>query len=44
MKRVSKRSAFVIGRDGVVTYDWVSDNPAEQPDYADVRRALAAAP
>jgi len=37
---VAKRSVFVLDRDGVVTYRWVSDNPAVEPDYAEVAEAV----
>jgi peroxiredoxin len=31
--RVAKRAVFVVDRDGVVTYAWVSDDPGAEPDY-----------
>jgi peroxiredoxin len=40
MKRVPKRAVFVIGSDGKVKYDWVSDNPATLPNFAEVKAAL----
>ncbi len=43
LRGVAKRAAFVIGRDGKVVYDWVSDDPGFQPDYAAIKRALGAA-
>lgn len=36
---VAKRSVFVIGRDGVVRYRWVSEDALIEPD---LREALAA--
>jgi peroxiredoxin len=39
---LAKRSVFVIDGDGVVTYRWVSDDPAVEPDYDAVLDAVAA--
>lgn len=36
---VAKRSVFVLDRDGVVRYKWVSDNPAIEPNYDEVADA-----
>ena len=38
----SKRSVFVINKDGVVSYAWVAPNPGVQPDYAEVSRQVEA--
>ena len=38
---VAKRSVFVIDGDGVVQYAWVSDDPGIEPDYDEVRDAVA---
>lgn len=38
---VPKRSAFVIGADGTVVYDWVSDDPTQMPDFDAIREAVA---
>jgi len=37
----AKRSVFVLDRNGVVRYKWVSEDPAKEPDYAAVKEALA---
>lgn len=37
----SKRSVFVLDKDGVVRYAWVSDNPGVEPNYEEVTKALA---
>ncbi len=29
----SKRSVFIIGRDGKVLYKWISEDPGKEPDY-----------
>lgn len=38
--RVAKRAAFVIDQDGQVRYAEVLANPAEQPDYDAIQKAL----
>jgi len=43
-KGVSKRAAFVIGTDGLVHFAWVTDNSGDQPEYEQVRNAVAQAP
>lgn len=42
MKGVSKRSAFVIDREGIVRYAEVLDNAGELPNFEAVRKTLAA--
>ena len=37
----SKRSVFVLDKEGVVRYAWVSDNPGVEPNYEEVTKALA---
>lgn len=37
----SKRSVFVLDKDGVVQYAWISDNPGVEPNYEEVTKALA---
>jgi peroxiredoxin len=43
LKGVSKRSAFVIGRDGNIKYAWVSDNPGMQVKFEEIKEALKGA-
>ncbi|MEJ2152866.1 MAG: redoxin domain-containing protein [Gemmatimonadota bacterium] len=40
---VAKRSAFVIGTDGTVVYQWVTEDAGVEPDYQAVREAVAKA-
>ncbi|AUV81499.1 peroxiredoxin [Salinigranum rubrum] len=40
---LAKRSVFVVDGDGTVTYAWVSDDPAVEPDYDAVEDAVVAA-
>ncbi len=37
---VAKRSIFILDKDGVVRYVWVSDNPAVEPNYQEIEKAL----
>ena len=43
LKGVAKRAAFVIGRDGKVKYEWVSDNPGTQVKFDEIKEALKSA-
>lgn len=43
MHGVSKRAAFVIGRDGTVKYAWVSEDPSKQVPFEEVQKALRGA-
>ena len=40
MRGVSKRSAFVIGPDGLVKYAWVSDSPKVQVNFEEVKASI----
>lgn len=40
LEGVAKRSAFVVGPDGRVAYDWVSERDDVEPDYEAVRAAV----
>jgi peroxiredoxin len=37
---VAKRAAFVVDKDGVVTFSWSSDDPHDLPDFDAVKAAL----
>lgn len=39
----SARAVFVVNAEGTVTYAWVGPNPGVEPDYEEVKRAVAAA-
>jgi len=41
MKGVSKRSAFVIGKDGTVQYAEVLENAVEEPNYEAIEKCMA---
>jgi peroxiredoxin len=38
---VAKRSVFILDKDGVVRYRWVSDDPGKEPDYKEIEAVLA---
>ena len=38
---VSKRAVFVIDKDGVVAYKWISEDPKKEPNYSEVEGAVA---
>ena len=40
MKGVSKRSAFIIDKDGIVRYAEVLENSGDEPDYDAIRQTL----
>ncbi|WP_153796773.1 redoxin domain-containing protein [Foetidibacter luteolus] len=40
MKGVSKRSAFVIGEDGIIKYAEILENAGEMPDFEAINKAL----
>jgi peroxiredoxin len=39
----SKRAVFVVNAEGNITYAWAGPNPGVEPDYDEVKRAVAAA-
>jgi glutaredoxin-dependent peroxiredoxin len=38
---VAKRSVFILDQNGVVTYKWVSDDPTKEPNYDELKKAVA---
>jgi peroxiredoxin len=44
LKGVTKRAAFVVGRDGKLAYAWVSENPGVQVNFDEIKAAVQAAP
>lgn len=36
----AKRSVFIVDREGIVRYTWVSENPGVEPDYEKIEREL----
>ena len=37
---VSKRSAFVVSKEGSITFSWSSDDPKQLPDFEAIKNAL----
>lgn len=37
---VAKRSVFIVDREGVVRYVWISDDPLKEPNYREIEEAL----
>jgi peroxiredoxin len=37
---VAKRSIFIIDKEGILRWRWVSDNPGVEPDYSMIRQQL----
>jgi peroxiredoxin len=37
----SRRSVFILDKDGIVRYAWISDNPGVEPNYDEVTKALS---
>ncbi|MFC6938888.1 redoxin domain-containing protein [Salinirubellus sp. GCM10025818] len=40
---VANRSVFVLDGDGTVTYEWIADDPTNEPDYEELLEAVRAA-
>ena len=38
----SKRSVFTLDKEGIVRYAWISEDPAVEPNYDEVAKALSA--
>lgn len=36
----AKRSIFVLNRDGIIVYKWISDNPMVEPNYDEIKSSL----
>jgi peroxiredoxin len=37
---VAERSIFIVDKNGVVRYVWMSEDPMVEPDYAEIEKAL----
>jgi glutaredoxin-dependent peroxiredoxin len=37
---VAKRSIFILDKNGIVRYVWVSDNPSVEPNYQEIQNVL----
>jgi peroxiredoxin len=41
---VAKRAVFILDRDLVVRYAWISEDPTKEPDYEEIKRELVKIP
>jgi glutaredoxin-dependent peroxiredoxin len=41
LRGVAKRSAFVVDKEGMITYSWSSDDPKDLPNFDEIKSALA---
>ncbi len=37
----AKRSVFILDRNGVITYKWVTEDPGKEPPYEELKKAVA---
>ncbi len=37
---VSKRSVFIVDKDGKIAYAWVSEDPGKEPNYEEIKEKL----
>jgi peroxiredoxin len=37
----AKRSVFILDKNGLVRYKWVSEDPAKEPNYEEIKSTLA---
>jgi peroxiredoxin len=37
---VAKRSVFIVDKEGVIRYRWVSENPGVEPNYGEIEEEL----
>jgi len=40
LRGVAKRSAFVLDREGIIRYKWVSEDPKKLPDLEAIKKVL----
>jgi peroxiredoxin len=40
LKGLAKRAVFIIDKDGIIRYKWVSDNPGVEPNYNEIEKQL----
>ena len=40
---LAKRAVFIVDRDGLITYRWISDDPGREPDYEEILAAATEA-
>ncbi len=40
LRGISKRSIFVVDKEGIIRYRWVSEEPGSEPNYAEIQQIL----
>jgi len=40
---IANRAVFVLDEEGTITYEWVADEPANEPDYEEILEAVESA-
>ncbi len=40
----AKRAVFILDKEGVIRYKWVSDDPTKEPDYGEIVKELSKIP
>lgn len=40
LKGLAKRAVFIIDKEGIIRYKWVSDNPGVEPNYDEIVKQL----
>ena len=40
LKGVAKRSAFLLDAEGIVRYMWVTDDPTQMPNFAEIKKQI----
>ena len=38
---LAKRSVFIIDRNGIIRYKWVSEDPGKEPNYEEIKQIVA---
>jgi peroxiredoxin len=42
LKGIAKRSAFVLDAKGIVRWVWITDDPLQMPDFAEIKKQIEA--
>lgn len=40
LRGISKRSIFVVDKEGIIRYRWVTEEPGREPNYAEIQQFL----
>jgi peroxiredoxin len=42
LKGVAKRSAFLLDAEGILRYSWITEDPGQMPDFAEIKKQIEA--